>query len=234
MATKNLSIKEMFEAGVHFGHKKGRTHPLARPFTYILKDGIYVIDLEKTRKMLTEALDYLKREVKDGKTILMVGTKKQAQASVKETAEKIGLPYVASKWTGGLLTNFETIKSNLAKLKSLREELKSEDKQWTKKERKLKEEELKKLETKFGGIESLDKLPDTVFIVDANYEHIAVSEARRLGIPVVAICDTNTNPALIDYVIPANDDAEKSIELVLGQIKEAISEGKKNVKNSKN
>ncbi len=217
------SLTELLEAGAHYGHKKERSYPRAKKFTYTIRDSIYVIDLEKTIAHLKLALDWLQQATHSGKIILFVGTKRQAKEAVKKTAQNLKMPYIVAHWLGGTLTNFETINKSLKKLSELDELIKSEDfAKYTKKERKRIEEKRIKLNALFEGLKNLSKLPDILFVVDTAKENVAVLEARRMNIPIVGICDTNANPDLIDYPIPANDDSEKSIKLILGKIEEGL------------
>ena len=232
------SLSEMLEAGVYFGHKKERSHPRAKSFIYTLRNGVYVINLEMTQELLAEALKFLEKTASEGKTILFVGTKPQAKELIKKTAEELQMPYVTFRWLGGTLTNFETIKKNIDSLKKLEEEVSSEEfKKLTKKEKALKQEKLDKMHKVLDGISSLKKLPDALFIIDTNHERIAVSEARKKEIPTVGICDTNSNPDIIDYPIPSNDDAVSAIEMILKLVADAIKSGlvkKKPEKGDKN
>jgi len=224
------TLVEMLEAGVHFGHKKERSHPKMKDYTFTLREGVYIIDLEKTQDCLKQAIDFLKKQVELGKTILFVGTKRQAKDLVKHTAELAGMPYIIHRWLGGTLTNFETVRKSINEIASIETQMKSpEFANFTKKERKLASDRLEKLENVFGGIRDMKNLPDVVLVVDANREKLAISEAIRVGIPVVALADTDANPEGINYLIPANDDSTKSIDLVLKQISSVLGV-KKNVK----
>ncbi len=220
-----LTITELFEAGAHFGHKKEKSFPRAREFTYAIRDNVYVVDLEKTLQQLQKAIDYLKKSIQDGKIILFVGTKRQAKDAVKKIAQDLNLPYMTERWPGGMLTNFETIRRSLKTLTDLEGEMASEEfKLFTKKERKRIEEKCQKLNLIFEGVKNLRSLPDVLLVVDTAKEDVAVKEALKKEIPIVGICDTNANPDLIDIPIPANDDSKKTIELILGKIKEGIKE----------
>lgn len=217
------TLTELLDAGAHFGHKKERSHPKAKDFTYTIRDSIYVIDLEKTIAGLNDAISYLKDAYQSGKKILFVGTKNQAKAAVKKTAQNLKMPFIIARWLGGTLTNFETIRKSLKQLEKLEELKKSEDfAKYTKKERKRIEEKINKLNLLFEGMKDLKALPDTLFIVDTAKEDVAVLEARKMNLPIVGICDTNANPDLIDYIIPLNDDSQKSIELIMGKIEEGL------------
>ncbi len=217
------TLVELLEAGSHFGHKKERSHPRAKDFIFTLKEGVYVIDLDKTRDYLEKALDFLKRQASSGKTVLFVGTKRQAKDIVKRVAENVHMPYVTHRWLGGTLTNFETIKRNLTELERLENQTKSpEYEALTKKEKKIITDKLNRLKIIFEGIKELKNLPDAIFIVDAHKESGVIAEANRMEIPVVAICDTDANPDKINYPIPSNDDAPKSIEMIMGLIEKEL------------
>lgn len=213
------TIVELFEAGVHFGHKKERSHPKAKEFIFTLKDGVYVIDLDKTTACLAEALSYLKKQISEGKTVLFVGTKRQAKEIIKSTAEALAMPYVIKRWLGGTLTNFETIQKSIREMEKLEERTKSpEFEALTKKEKKIIQDKITKFQGVFEGLRQMRHLPDALFILDAAYEKLAVAEANKINIPVAAICDTDANPENIDYPIPANDDAAKSVNLIMNQV----------------
>jgi len=213
------TLAELLEAGAHFGHKKERSHPRAKDFTYTIRDSVYVIDLEQTVERLKAASEYLKKQIEAGKTILFVGTKRQAKEALKKTAVSLGMPYITERWLGGTITNFETINKSLKQLVKLEELVKSEDfTKYTKKERLKIEEKIVKLNSIFSGIKEMKYLPDVIFVVDTAHEDVAVREAKKIGMPIVGICDTNANPDLIDYPIPANDDSEKTIILILSAI----------------
>lgn len=217
------TLTELLEAGAHFGHKKERSFPRAKKFTYTIRDSVYVIDLEKTVEQLKKAIEYLQKAIQSGQTVLFVGTKRQAKEIIKKTAESLKMPYVATRWLGGMLTNFETIHKSLKQLEKLEELQKSEEfSKYTKKERQRTEEKIKKTLSIFSGIRNMNKLPDALFIVDTAKENVAVLEARRMKIPIVGICDTNANPDLIDYPIPANDDSEKTIQLIMTKLEEEL------------
>lgn len=217
------TLTELLAVGAHYGHKKERSFPRAKQFTYTIRDSIYVIDLEKTLEQLQKAIEYLQKAVQSGKVILFVGTKRQAKEAVKKTAQNLKMPFITQKWLGGTLTNFETINKSLKKLTELEDLTKSEDfVKYTKKERKRLEEKKTRLEGIFEGLKGLSKLPDVLFAIDTAKENVAVLEARRMNIPIVGICDTNANPDLIDIPIPANDDSQKSIQLILSKIEEGL------------
>lgn len=212
-------LLDLLDAGVHFGHKKERSHPKMKDYTFSLREGVFIIDLDKTKDLLTAAVDYLKKEVEAGKIVLFVGTKRQAKDIVKATAEAAGMPYIIHRWLGGTLTNYETVRRSITEMERLEALTKSSEyNAITKKERKVIADKLEKYETVFGGVKEMKKLPDIVFVVDAHREKLAVDEASRMGIPVVALADTDANPENITHIIPANDDAVKSIELIMGLV----------------
>jgi len=221
------TVEEMLKAGMHFGHRTSKWHPKMEPFIFGSRKGVHIIDLRKTQAMLGVALEYLKKQTAEGKTILLVGTKMQVKNTLKKTAEEAGVPYVYSKWLGGFLTNFPIIRNLIRKFKDLSEKRAGGklDK-YTKKERLDFDRQIAKLETNVGGLVSLTKTPDIIFIWDIKKEKTAFTEAMKKKIPVVAVCDTNTNPDGVKYIIPANDDASKGIKLVMNLVKEAILEGK--------
>lgn len=221
------TIEEMFEAGVHFGHKKERSHPRSKKFVFTIRNGIFVINLEKTLDLLKEAMEYLSKISKEGKTILFVGTKRQTKKIVEEVAKKCGMPYVSYRWLGGTLTNFETVRKSIKHLEELEKEKESEEyKVYTKKEKLKLDEEITKLHQTFDGILEMKNMPDCLFVVDAAEEDNAINEARIKEIPVVAVCDTNANPNKVDFPIPANDEAAKSIEMMVNLAQEAILDSK--------
>lgn len=224
MAT--ISMKEFLEAGVHFGHQTRRWNPKMKEYIYGERNGIYIIDLQKTLKLFKEAAKYIADAAAVGKSVLFVGTKRQAQEAVGEEAARCGMFYINHRWLGGLLTNFTTIQKSIQRLKELEEM--SRDGRYDllpKKEVLRLERERKHLDYNLAGIKEMPGLPDLLFVVDSNNEHIAVKEAQKLGIPVVAIVDTNCDPDVVDYVIPGNDDALRSIRLFTSRIAEAVLEG---------
>lgn len=221
------TIKQLLEAGAHFGHQTGRWHPRMKNYIFTKRNGIHIIDLEKTAVMLDKACQYIRNTVSEGGTILFVGTKKQAQESVSEEAKRCGMYYVNIRWLGGMLTNFATIQSRIDHFVRLEDQkTKGEFGNISKKEIKKIEEELERLNRQMGGFKEMTQLPSALFIIDPVKERIALMEARRMSIPVVAICDTNCNPDEIDYPIPANDDAIRAVKLVCNKIAEAVLEGK--------
>ena len=222
-----VSMKQLLEAGVHFGHQTRRWNPKMAPYIYTERNGIYIIDLQKTVKKLDEAYMLVRDVAANGDEILFVGTKKQAQESIKDEAIRCGMPYVNARWLGGMLTNFVTIKKRikrLAQLQTMREDGTFD--LLPKKEAAKLELEIEKLEKFLGGITEMKKQPAAMFIVDPRKERIAVAEARKLGIPIIAIVDTNCDPDEIDYVIPGNDDAIRAVKLISGAMADAVLEGK--------
>ena len=222
-----ISMKQLLEAGVHFGHQTRRWNPKMAKYIFTERNGIYIIDLQKTVKKVDEAYNFVKSIAEEGKSILFVGTKKQAAESVKEEALRAGMFYVNERWLGGMLTNFKTIEKRVNWLKEL--EQMEEDGTFdrlTKKEVLKLRHEMAKLEKYLGGIKEMKKLPGALFIVDPRKERIAVAEARKLGIPIVAIVDTNCDPDEIDYVIPGNDDAIRAVKLLTGSVADAVIEGR--------
>jgi small subunit ribosomal protein S2 len=219
----NLNIEEMGRAGLHFGHKTSKVHPKMFPFIFGSRNTIHIIDLEKTKQKFEEALKFIQDLVSQNKTILFVGTKPQIKDLVKEIATELGYPYVNERWLGGTFTNFEVIKKRAEYLKDL-EKRKTEGffEKYTKKERMEIEKKIQKLEKKFGGIKNMDRLPDAVFICDMVKDKLAVKEAREKGVKIIAISDTNADPTLADYPIPANDDAISSVKYILEKVKEVI------------
>ena len=213
------TFEQLLEAGCHFGHLKRKWNPAMAPYIFMERNGIHIIDLHKTAAKIDEAAQALKGIAKSGKQILFVATKKQAKEIIAERAAEIGMPYVIERWPGGMLTNFLTIRKAVKKMSTI-DKMNSDGTI-----EKLSKRERAKLEKNLGSIADLKRLPNAVFVVDVMKEHIAVAEANRLGIPVFAIVDTNSNPNDIDYVIPANDDASKSIEIILNAVCDAIKEG---------
>jgi small subunit ribosomal protein S2 len=221
------TIKQLLEAGAHFGHQTGRWHPRMKNYIFTKRNGIHIIDLEKTAAKLDEACNYVRQVVAEGGAILFVGTKKQAQESIVEEAKRCGMYYVDQRWLGGMLTNFTTIQSRIDHLVRLEDQQsRGEFGRLSKKEVLKIGEEIEKLNKQMGGFKEMTSLPSAIFIIDPIKEKIALAETKRMGIPVVAIVDTNCNPDEIDYPIPANDDAIRAIKLVCGKIADAVLEGK--------
>lgn len=227
---QKISLKDLLESGAHFGHQASKWNPKASEFIYAAKDKTHVIDLAKTGDCLLKAGEFLHSLAKDGKTIIFLGTKRQAVEIINFEAKRAGVFYVTQRWPGGLLTNFEVISKNFKKLKALEEKLKNDEEKakYTKKEIHLWQIELDKLKRYYEGVKDLTKVPDALFVVDARREAGAIREAKRLGAAVVAIVDTNTDPTPIDYPIPANDDAVGSIKYITSYLAEAWLEGKSN------
>ncbi len=222
-----VSMKQLLEAGVHFGHQTRRWNPKMAQYIYTERNGIYIIDLQKTVKKLNEAYTFARDIVAEGGDILFVGTKKQAQSSVKEEAENCGMPYVNARWLGGMLTNFTTIRRRIGRLNQLRKmEADGTFDLLPKKEVIKLNLEIEKLEKFLGGIKDMNKIPGALFIVDPRKERIAVQEAKKLGIPIIAIVDTNCDPDEIDAVIPGNDDAIRAVKLIASTIAAAVMEAK--------
>ena len=221
-----VSMKQLLEAGVHFGHQTRPWHPKMAQYIFTERNGIYIIDLQKTVKKLEEAYDYVRELSANGGTVLFVGTKKQAGDSIREEAERAGAYYVNARWLGGMLTNFETIRKRIRRLEQLRKmEADGTFERLPKKEVVKLNLEIEKLEKYLGGIKEMNKLPTAMFVVDPRKEKIAVAEAHKLGIPVIAIVDTNCDPDEIDYVIPGNDDAIRAVKLISSTMANAIIEG---------
>lgn len=222
-----IDTEEMAKAGVHFGHRVSRLHPKMKPYIYGVKNTVHFIDLEKTGLKLKEALAFIENFIKEGGNLLLVGTKIQVRDLIKKIAEEFSLPYVTERWLGGTLTNFEEMKKRLAYFKDLKAKEKAgKFEEYTKLERMKLKEELEKLEKKFGGLKELESLPGAVFVADMKKDKLACKEARRKGIKVIGIADTNIDPSLADFPIPANDDAISSLNYILGKIREAIKRGR--------
>ena len=222
-----VSMKELLEAGVHFGHQTKRWNPKMKDFIFGERNGIYIIDLQKTHRLLQDALQYAQDLAAQGRTILFVGTKRQAQEAVAEEAQRAGMPYVNERWLGGLLTNFVTIRKSLDRLREL-ESMSTDGRheRLTKKEVAQLEKERVKIEKNLKGIKGMKNVPDAIFVIDTRKESIAVQEARKLKIPVIGIVDTNCDPDEVDHVIPGNDDALRAIKLFAGRIADAVLAGR--------
>lgn len=224
-----LSLVEMLKAGMHFGHSTSRWHPKMGPYIFGARSGVHIIDLEKTQALLDRALEQVKTVAARGGVVLFVGTKSQVKPIVKKYAEACGMPYVTERWLGGTLTNYHQIKESIKRFKMLKDQReKGELKKYTKKEQLMIQWEIEDMEVRLGGIENMTKTPDALFIVDVRTERTAVKEAQVLGIQVIAVCDTNVNPDGVRYMIPANDDSVKTIELLCKTVSDSIKEGKAN------
>ncbi|HZJ40759.1 MAG TPA: 30S ribosomal protein S2 [Candidatus Saccharimonadales bacterium] len=222
--SKTPKIEDMLKAGMHFGHRTNRWHPKMKPFIYTSKNGIYIINLKKSQEKLEEALNFMEKLVAEGKSILFVGTKNQVAEPLQKMATEINQPYIVGKWLGGYLTNFPVVKKSVKKYLDLMEKKESGKlEKYTKKERLEFDREIEKLKIRVGGLTTLNKLPDALFIWDIKEEETAVREAQQKNIPIIAICDTNVNPDEVNYPIPGNDDATKTITLVLATIKDSLS-----------
>ena len=222
-----VSMKQLLEAGVHFGHQTRRWNPKMAPYIFTERNGIYIIDLSKTVHKMDDAYEFVKSVAADGKPVLFVGTKKQAQAAIKDEAERCGMFYVNERWLGGMLTNYKTISTRIKRLAEIKEmESNGTFDLLSKKEVQTLRKEMEKLEKYLNGIKDMRGMPGALFVVDPKKERIAVKEARVLGIPIVGMCDTNCDPDDVDYVIPANDDAIRAVKLIAGKMAEAVIEGK--------
>ncbi|NLZ42522.1 MAG: 30S ribosomal protein S2, partial [Comamonadaceae bacterium] len=222
----SVSMREMLEAGVHFGHQTRFWNPKMAPYIYGHRNKIHIINLEKTLPLFTEAMKFARQLAGRRGTILMVGTKRQAREVIAQEAQRAGMPYVDQRWLGGMLTNFKTVKGSLKKLKEMQAAKEAGTEQMIKKEALLFERELAKLEKDIGGIQVMSALPDAMFVIDVGYHKIAVAEAKKLGIPVIGVVDTNHSPLGIDYVIPGNDDSAKAVALYARSVADAVLEGK--------
>ena len=225
-----VSMKQLLEAGVHFGHQTRRWNPKMAEYIYMERNGIYIIDLQKTVKKLEDAYSFIRTLAENGQSVLFVGTKKQAQDAVKEEAERVGMYYVNARWLGGMLTNFRTMRTRvdrLAQLKKMQEDGTFD--MLPKKEVMKLLGEMSKLEKYLGGVKEMKKLPGALFVIDPRKEHIAIAEARKLHIPIVAIVDTNCDPDEVDYVIPGNDDAIRAIRLISATMANAVQEGRQGI-----
>lgn len=221
------SIEQMLQSGVHFGHQTSRWHPKMKPFIFTQRNGVHIINLEKTQAQLEETLSVVKDMAAQGKTILFVSTKPQARSIVKKAAQECGMPYLVDRWIGGMLTNFQEIKKLIEKYKMLTEQKETgELEKYTKKEQLEITKELEKMSHYLGGLVDLNKLPDAIFVPALQREKTAVVEANKVGVPIIGITDTNANPDKAAYIIPANDDAVKAIDLMVNTVKDAIAAGK--------
>lgn len=220
------TYKELLDAGCHFGHMKRKWNPKMRPFIFMERKGIHVIDLNRTIESLEEAGKVLRQMAKSGKKIMFVGTKKQARAIVEKAARSVNMPFVTDRWLGGMMTNFSTIRKSVRKMQSIERMLNDGTlDNITKKERLTMTRSHAKLNRIFGGIAQLNRLPHTLLVIDISHEHLAVAEANRLGIPTIGVVDTNADPSVVDFAIPSNDDASKAIEIIVNYLTEAIREG---------
>ena len=222
----NIQMKELLEAGDHFGHQTRRWNPKMKPFIFGKRNGIHIVDLQKTLHHFEDSAEFIRDLAANGRNVLFVGTKRQAQDAVREEAERCGMFYMNHRWLGGTMTNFRTIRKSIQRFKEIEETLSNEDSHLTKKERIRLERQRRKMERAFGGIKDMEDLPDALFVVDTVHEHIAIKEANRLGIPVVAVVDTNSDPEEVDFPIPGNDDAIRSIKLICEKLADAIIEGR--------
>ena len=223
-----IKLQEMMEAGLHFGHKTSRCHPKMKPYIFGVRNTVHIIDLERTAQKLEETLNFIKKLASEGKNLMIIGTKIQAKDLVEKIAKEHDLPYVSERWVGGTFTNFEVIKKRIDYFKDL--EKKKADREldkYTKKERMQIDEELADFETKFGGIRNLEKLPDAVFVLDIKKETVAIKEAAKKGIKIIAVADTNVDPEIADYFIPANDDAISSLSYILDKVSQVLKKSKK-------
>ena len=223
-----VSMREMLEAGVHFGHQTRFWNPKMAPYIYGHRNKIHIINLEKTQPLFDDAMKFVRQLAGRRGTILMIGTKRQAREVVAAEAQRCGMPYVDQRWLGGMLTNFKTVKGSLKKLKDMQAKVESGADIGTKKEQLLFQREIAKLEKDIGGIQDMNALPDAIFVIDVGYHKIAIQEAKKLGIPVVGVVDTNHSPDGIDYVIPGNDDSAKAVALYARAVADAVLEGKAN------
>ena len=225
-----VSMKQLLEAGVHFGHQTRRWNPKMATYIYTERNGIYIVDLQKTVKKLEEAYNFVKQLSENGQSLLFVGTKKQAQDAIREEAQRCGMFYVNARWLGGMLTNFKTMRGRVDRLNQLKKMQEDGTFDMLPKKEVIKlMGEMEKLEKYLGGVKKMNKLPGALFVVDPRKEHNAISEARKLGIPIVAIVDTNCDPDEVDYVIPANDDAIRAIRLIASTMANAVIEGRQGV-----
>lgn len=230
----NLSVEEMSKAGLQFGHKKSRVHPKMKQYLFGVRNTVFIIDLDKVKDKIAAALDYIQDIAGQGKTILLVGTKTQFKKMVKETAAATGMPYISERWLGGTFTNFKIIKKRIDYYKELeRKTAAGEFEKYTKKEQANIQKEVKVLEKKLGGIKTMDKMPDAIFVLDMRKDKLAVKEAKENGVKVIGIADVNIDPDLADQVIIANDDSVSSVSYILGKVKEAILSGKQNIVEAK-
>jgi len=227
----SVTMREMLEAGVHFGHQTRFWNPKMAPYTFGHRNKIHIVNLEKTLPLFEEAMKFVRQLSSRRGTILMVGTKRQAREIVAQEAQRAGVPFVDQRWLGGMLTNFKTVKASLKKLKDMQAQVEAGLDQLSKKEALLFQRDLAKLEKDIGGIQDMNALPDALFVIDVGYHKIAVAEAKKLGIPVIGVVDTNHSPTEIDYVIPGNDDSAKAVALYARAVADAVLEGRANAVN---
>jgi small subunit ribosomal protein S2 len=221
----NIQMKELLEAGVHFGHQTRRWNPKMKPFIFGKRNGIHIVDLQKTLHHFEDAAEFIRDLAANGRNVLFVGTKRQAQDAIREEAERCGMFFMNHRWLGGTMTNFRTIRKSIQRFKEIEEILSNEESHLTKKERIHLERQRRKMDRAFGGIKDMEDLPDALFVIDTVHEHIAIKEANRLNIPVVAVVDTNSDPEEVDFPIPGNDDAIRAIRLFTSRIADNILEG---------
>lgn len=227
----SVTMREMLEAGVHFGHQTRFWNPKMAPYIFGHRNKIHIINLEKSLPMFQEAIGFVRKVAANRGTVLMVGTKRQARDTVAEQAKRAGIPYVDQRWLGGMLTNFKTVKTSIKRLKDMKAQQEAGLDSMSKKEQLMFTREIEKLEKDIGGIQDMNALPDAIFLIDVGYHKIAVAEARKLGIPLVGVVDTNHSPEGIDYVIPGNDDSAKAVALYAAGIADAVLEGRANAVN---
>jgi len=227
----SVTMREMLEAGVHFGHQTRFWNPKMAPYIYGHRNKIHIINLEKTQPLFNEAMKFIRQLAARRGTILMIGTKRQAREVIAAEAQRAGMPYVDQRWLGGMLTNFKTVKGSLKKLKDMQAQVEAGTEIRIKKEALLFQRDLAKLEKDIGGIQNMNALPDAMFVIDVGYHKIAVLEAKKLGIPVIGVVDSNHSPDGIDYVIPGNDDSSKAVALYAKAVADAVLEGKANATN---
>jgi small subunit ribosomal protein S2 len=228
MSSLNIpESRELMQAGVHFGHASGRWHPKMKPYIFATRDKLHIMDLEKTRSQLEAVLPVLEDRVASGKLVVLVGTKKQVSPMVAEMGKRLGIPYISERWLGGTLTNWGEMQASIARMKRVEGTLADEEEasRMIKKERVAMEGDLKRMHVKFDGIRDLTRKPDVVFVIDPSYEHNAIKESRDQGLEIFGIADTNSDPSVLDHVIPANDDGPKSLTLILGLVEQAIAQG---------
>ena len=226
-----VSMREMLEAGVHFGHQTRFWNPKMAPYIYGHRNKIHIVNLEKTQPLFEEAMKFIRQLSSRRGTILMIGTKRQAREVIATQAQRCGMPYVDQRWLGGMMTNFKTVKGSLKRLKDMQAQVEAGNEIRIKKEALMFERELAKLEKDIGGIQNMTALPDAMFVIDVGYHKIAIAEAKKLGIPIIGVVDTNHSPVGIDYVIPGNDDSSKAVALYAKAVADAVLDGKANATN---